>query len=97
MKDQKNFPYTQRFLTVAQVGLDSQKIWSMLGEDNSATESSTPLVLRENEMVKLQKVLLWEGPCFYAHFPVKLTFPKNIDKLSQDGSIKNEMGQGSME
>lgn len=27
---------------------------------------------------------------------IKLTFPKDIGRLSQDGSIKTEMGLGSM-
>lgn len=72
----------------------------MLNEVNNSIKMSPSLTIFEDEkFVKLKQFCSGRVSIFIQtslYRAVKLTFPRNISGLSQDDSIKNEMGQGSM-
>lgn len=73
----------------------------MLEEANHAIKMSTPLASFDIDKCKKLKqfcsrrIPIFIHPSLYR--TVRLTFPRDIGRMSQDESIKNEMSQISME
>ena len=99
VEDPRNFPNVPKLLTVIKSG-ESGQVWDMLREANSAFNMSTPLaVWHHPDLKKLRiccsgRVPVFMHPSLYR--AAKLTFPRDVGGVSQDGTISNEMGVDPM-
>lgn len=93
-EDPTNLSQTKKILTLILVSPGTQK-WSMLGEANTAFKLSSPLATVEEETCrKFKPFSSGVGvPVTSLYRVVKLTFPRDINRLSQNGTIRTEMGQ----
>ena len=99
VEDPRNFPSAPKLLTVVKSG-ESGQVWDMLREANSAFSMSIPLAVWHHPDLKKMKsccsgrVPVFMHPSLYR--AAKLTFPRDVGGVSQDGTINNEMGVDPM-
>lgn len=96
LEDPTNFPNAKMALTVVRVGTGSRQAWGRIEE---AKRSDTPIITDNEQISQLKqfcsgRVPVLVHPSLYR--ALKLTFPWDVGGISQDGSIKTEMGTGSM-
>ena len=101
IEDPRNFPKAQRVLTVIRLGTGTRQPWAMVEEAlKSFKNIMPPLAIIENDLLnKLKQFCSGRAPVLVhpsLYRALKLTFPWDVGGLSADGSVKNEMGQGSM-
>lgn len=95
--DSRNIPRVLRVLTVVHAMSGSQQIWLMVGDANSHFCITHPLAhLEDKRKVHLYQFHSGRVPVFMysSHYKtVRLTFPRDIGGLSENGTIKIEMNQ----
>ena len=99
IEDPRNFPNIEKVLTVVRLG-ENLQVWDMLKEANTAFNMSIPLaVWHHPDLKKLKAYCLGRVPVFMhpsLYRASKLTFPRDVGGVSQDGSINNSMGVDPM-
>ena len=99
VEDPRNFPYAPKILTVIKTG-ENLQVWDMLKEASTSFYMATPLAVRHLTDLKkskqncLGRVPMLLHPSLYR--ALKLTFPRDVGGVSQDGSISTEMGVDPM-
>ena len=102
IEDPRNFPKAQRVLTVIRLGTGTRQTWAMVEEALKSFNKYHASSCHNCKMILLNKLKQFCSgrapvlvhPSLYR--ALKLTFPWDVGGLSADGSVKTEMGQGSM-
>ena len=99
IEDPRNFPNIRKIMTVVRSG-ENLQVWDMLKEANTAFNMSIPLAVWHHPDLKKQKVNCSGRVPVFMHPSLyrasKLTFPRDVGGVCQDGSIDNEMGVDPM-
>ena len=100
VEDPANFPQAQRVLTVLKSGGKTRQVWDMLREANDTFDTTPPLAswthpeITKHASLCRGRVPVLMHPSLYR--AAKLTFPRHVGGLSQDGTITIDMGHESL-